>query len=186
MTHPNSISRLNWRLILIHVIATWFFIQSFFILSFLHDVKGIEVFTDKWQTESFDETRYKNVMYWMYTSPYVGLLVAFIISLSISIKRKWWWLNSLLVFILSYMLKRLDLDGWHYLKIIFLTPGQFFNHHSAWYYLANGLPMLMLGFVLFYSKWTNRFITPPLLVVDQQIIAPSGESVPQQRTSGED
>jgi hypothetical protein len=167
MTRPINISRINWRLILIHFIATWFFIQSFFILSFLHDLKAYEVFTDKWRKEYFDEARFMNVINWMYTSPYIGLLVAFAISLTISIKRKWLWLNSLLVFILSYLLKRFGLDGWKFLKMIFLTPGQYFNHHSAWYYLANGLPMLILGFVLFYSKWTNHFISNSSFKIDE-------------------
>jgi hypothetical protein len=56
------------------------------------------------------------------------------------------------------LFKRFDLDGWDYLKMIFLTPGQYFDHHSAWYYLANGLPMLTIGVLLFFSKLTNRFI----------------------------
>ena len=163
MTNPNFISRLNWRQILVHFIATWFFIQSFFILSFLHDLKGYEVFTQKWKTESFDESRFISVIDWMYNSPYVGLLVAFIISLSISIKKRWLWINSLFVFVLSYLLKRFDFDGWYYLKIIFLTPGQYFNHHSAWHYLANGLSMLTIGLLLFFSGLTNRFIDNKIL-----------------------
>lgn len=93
----------------------------------------------------------------MYYSPFAGLLIAIIISLSISIKRKWLWLNSLLVFILSYLIKSFDKDGWHFLKPVFLIPGQYFNDQSAGYYVANGLPMLIIGCVLFFSKKTNRF-----------------------------
>lgn len=58
MTEHNFISKLDWRLLLIHFIATWFFMQSFFILSFLHDLNGNEVFTDKWSKESFEEIRF--------------------------------------------------------------------------------------------------------------------------------
>jgi len=132
--------------------------QSFFILSFLHDLKGHEVFTEKGQTTSFDELRLVSLIDWMFYSPYIGLLVAFIISLSISIRKKWFWINSLLVFILGCLFKRLDFDGWNYLKNIFLAPGKFLDPHSAWYYLVNGLPMLLIGVLLFFSTWTNRFI----------------------------
>lgn len=151
-------SRLNWRQILIHFIATWFFIQSFFLLSSLHDLKGCEVFTQKWQSESFDRARLLSEINWLYTSPYVGLLVGFSISLFITIKKKWFWVNSAIVLVLSYFLKRFDFDGWHYLKFIFLTPGQYFDHHSALYYLSNGIPMLTIGLLLFFLKLTNRFI----------------------------
>ena len=151
-------SRLNWRLILIHFIATWFFIQSFFLLSSLHDLKGYEVFTHKWQSESYDSQRFSSEINWLYTPPYVGLLVAFSISLFITIKNKWFWLNSVIVLVLNYFLKRFGFDGWHYLKLIFLLPGQYLNPHSALYYLTNGIPMLTIGLLLFFSKLTNRFI----------------------------
>ncbi|MCU0333886.1 MAG: hypothetical protein MUF62_02420, partial [Chitinophagaceae bacterium] len=74
------------------------------------------------------------------------------------IKRKWFWLNSVLVFVISYLLKRFDLDGWHYLRQIFLAPGQYVDKHSLSHYLVNGLPMLTLGLLLFFSKFTNRFV----------------------------
>ncbi len=67
-------------------------------------------------------------------------------------------MNALLVLIISYVLKRLDVDGWNYLKYIFLKPGQYFGENSAVYYLANGLTMLTIALLLFFSKGTNRFI----------------------------
>lgn len=158
MKYPNLISRFNWRLMLIHFIAMWFFMYAFFILCRLHDLNAYEVFTKKWQQNSFDVKRYMSEIYWLYGSPYVGLLVAFIISLFISIKKKWFWLNSVIVFLIVYLLRRFDIDGWHYLKYIFLSPGDLFDQYSAGEYLVNGLPLLAIGLFLFFSKRINKFI----------------------------
>ncbi len=126
--------------------------QSFFILSFLQDL-SLGQFAQK-----FDESRLMSRIHWMFYSPHVGILVAFIISLTISIKKKRFWINSLLVFILSYLLRRFEYDGWDYLKIIFLAPGQYFDYHSAWYFLINGFTMLAIGLLMFFSTFTNSFI----------------------------
>jgi hypothetical protein len=158
MTSTNFISKLNWRQIVIHFVATWLFIRSFFMLARLHDLKDYEVLTKEWQTHSWDEARFVSVVNWLYTSSYVGLIVAFSISLAISIKRKWFWMNSVIILVLDYLFTRFTFDGWRFLKYIFLAPGYFFNLHTAIYYLSTGLPMLAIGLILFFSKYTNRLI----------------------------
>lgn len=177
MKKSNLISKVNWRQMLIHFLAMWFFIQSFFILSFLHDLRIDKIFTEEWKAESTDGTQITSALYWMYISPYVGLLVAFFISLSISIKRKWFWLNSVLVFILAFLLRRVQLDGWKYLKHIFLAPGQIFYHNPILYYLANVLPMFLIGFLLFFSRTTNKFIECSTLKIKGNNKLPNDGSV---------
>ena len=44
MTLHNFISRLNWRQILLHLIAFWFFIYAFETFAYLTDTKLIELF----------------------------------------------------------------------------------------------------------------------------------------------
>lgn len=39
----NFISKLNWRLILVHVLATYFFVYGIKLLSFFSDIKAIKV-----------------------------------------------------------------------------------------------------------------------------------------------
>ena len=87
----------------------------------------------------------------------IGLLVAFGISLTISLKRKWFWFNSFLVLVLVNILGRLDLLGWNYLKVIFLTPGESFRNIKL-EFLTNGLILLVLGLLAFFLKKTNKFI----------------------------
>ncbi len=152
------ISRINWRLILLHLIAAWFFIEAFKELSYLHDLKWREVFTQKWLRESYDKSRLIAAIDYPYYFASLGLLVAFIISLGISIKQHWFWVNSLIVFIIGYLLYRLGFLGWNFFKYIFLQQGKLFPFDSAAHYLADCLPMLALGLIIFFSGFTNRFI----------------------------
>jgi len=87
----------------------------------------------------------------------LGLLVAFIISLTICIKRKWFWVNSLIVFISAYTLSWFNLLGWAYLKNIFLSAGELFNNTTA-EVLTNSLLLLTLGLLFFFLPSVNKFI----------------------------
>ena len=91
------LKRLNYKLILLHFIATWIFIHSFYILSYLHDIEFTEfIMKNRNQVSDFDKIPFDTKRmsdFFMITgvSKFIGLLVAFIISLSISIYRKWFW-----------------------------------------------------------------------------------------------
>ena len=90
-----NLKRLNWKLILLHFVATWLFIHSFYILSYLHDIEFTEfIMKNKNETPVFEEIpfdtkRMSNFFMITGVSKFIGLLVAFIISLSISIYKKW-------------------------------------------------------------------------------------------------
>lgn len=94
---------------------------------------------------------------WTSLGNLIGLLVAFVISLAISINRKWFWFNSFLVLIVVYILGRFDLLGWNYLKKIFLTPGEIFRDIKL-EFLTNGLLLLILGLLTFFLARINKFI----------------------------
>ena len=165
MTLHKFIARLNWRQVAIHFIATWFFMFSFQTLAILHDTNIVDVVRQPGKdnlTKALNEnkiTTYDLTYFTVWTSlaNSIGLLVAFGISLTISIKRKWFWFNSFLVLVLINILGRFDLLGWNYLKKIFLTPGEIFRNIKM-EFLTNGLILLTLGLFTFFLARTNKFI----------------------------
>jgi hypothetical protein len=91
-------------------------------------------------------------------SGFIGLIIAYLISWRISLKRNWFWVNSVLVFLVAYYLKRLSLLGWSSLQVFFLAPGHLFSVNSVWSFLTNGLFMLTIGSLLLFLKPVIRFI----------------------------
>jgi hypothetical protein len=166
MAFSNFLSKLNWRLMVIHFVACWFFIYGFQQLAALHDIALTNAFTN---IKNVDDDKMLNVIkrfgasriateaLWINLSGPLGLLTGFIISLLVSLKHKWYWLNSVIVFVVMILLKRFKLLGWYYLKQIVLEPGYLFKSPTA-RFLANGLIMLAIGLSLFFMKWSIRFI----------------------------
>lgn len=165
MTLHNFIARLNWRQVAIHFIATWFFMYSFQTLAVLHNTNLVDLVRQTGKdnvTKALSENKI-SAPDWIYFTMWrdfaniTGLLIAFIISLTISFKRKWFWFNSILVIVFVYTLNWFDLLGWTYLKKLFLTPGEMFNNTTL-EFLTNGLFLLALGLLTFFLAKTNRFI----------------------------
>jgi hypothetical protein len=164
------ISKLNWRQILVHSVASCFFIQGFRILSFLHNPEFFDLIgspSDQDRIDFFEDpagTGYKVTYYilWTYGSRIIGLLVAFIVS--IAIKRNWFWVNSLIPIIILYLLMRMNLHEW-----IFVKPfSQYLNlrlHNVIIEILLNGLILLTIGLSLFTLKSLNKFIEYKRLVI---------------------
>ena len=165
MTTRNFISRLNWRQILIHFIATWFFVFAFQTLFYLNDIKLIDIIRQSGQenitkalnangTSTSDLLNFTRLIG---VGSTVGLLVAFIISLTISIKRHWFWVNSVIVLVATYFLNWFGLLGWTSLKQIFLTPGQIFAN-TILEFLVNAIFLLTLGLLMFFLRRPTEFI----------------------------
>jgi hypothetical protein len=166
----NFLSKLNWRLIVVHFAACWLFIYAFELFSYLHDVtfwttvlNHSRTWLENWKNWNFDASRLTLNLYWLYLSGFVGFLVAFSISLTISIRRHWHWINAIIVFVIICILGKFDLLGWPYLKSIFLAPGSPFSYSSLWYSLINGSVMLTIGLLLFFSRKSVRFVNPATL-----------------------
>ena len=165
MTLQNFISRLNGRQILVHVVASWFFIHASQILAFLYDTTLVDAVRGSSEQETVKILHDRgmtapelfNFVLWTSVSGLVGLFSAFIISLAISIKRHWFWFNAFFAFIATYVLYRFDLLGWTYLKQIFLYLGGIFNDSNA-ELLINGIVLLTIGLLIFFLKGTNQFI----------------------------
>ena len=71
--------------------------------------------------------------------------------------RKWFWLNSVLVLLITYTLFRLDFLLWDYLKVIFRFIGGFMPNIIL-DFLVDGLVMLFLGLLIFFVKKSTQLI----------------------------
>ena len=164
-TKPNFISRLNWRQILIHFVAFCFFIYAFQTLVFLYDTKIVDIIRQKGDQDidtalTNNGTDASDLVWFTFllsTSGLIGLLVAFIISLIVSLKRKWFWLNPLICLFITYFLYRFNFLGWTYLKKIFWMPGKIF-HSTTLEFLISGLILLAIGIFCLFLPKVHRFI----------------------------
>jgi hypothetical protein len=165
MTHQNFISKLNWRQILTHFLAFWFFIHAFDTLSYLYNTRLLDIVRHS-NSQDFKQNFIDNYVsaadltyfvFWTNISGFIGLIVAFVISVAISIKRNWFWLNSLIVLVVTYVLYRVDLLGWSYLKKFFWRFGQTFSDIKV-EFIVNGALLLMIGLLIFFLKRPNTFI----------------------------
>ncbi|HVV56660.1 MAG TPA: hypothetical protein VHC47_15100 [Mucilaginibacter sp.] len=86
-----------------------------------------------------------------------GILICFIISLVLSIKNKWLWLNSLIVLIAEFGSFCIDRFYWSSVKSFFMFPGIPFK--SDWgFNFTGGMFMIAIGMTLFFWKRIIRFI----------------------------
>ena len=161
----NFISKLNWRQVVIHAIVFWFFMYAFYTLSHLYNTKYIEIIRysteqDAIKTFTDNGTMVDAMIFfsiWTSIAGFVGLLIAFFISLAVSIKRHWFWVNSLIAFIIMYLLYRLNVLGWEYMKGLFWFIGKMFNNVIL-EFLINGIILLIVGLLFFFSKKPGKFI----------------------------
>lgn len=159
----NFLARINWRQIAVHTIAIWFVIYAFQTLFYLFHLKIIDAFNSsggntKEVLEKHGVTTADLSLFlvWKNFSGPIGLLFAFFLSLFISIRRKWFWVNSILSFVLAILLFRANL--WDYTRHLFYYPGRLFSN-SIIKILTNGTLLLAIGLLLFFSKPITRFIS---------------------------
>ena len=157
--------RLNFRLILIHFIATWFFMFAFQTLFSLHETRLIIFYRQVDRTRIIYEyaklgitpSDIVNFIFWTNVGKTVGLLIAFIISLTISIKNKWFWMNSLIILILAYGLAWTEYLGLNFLQNIYYLKALTFIHISLLLIIL-GFIFAFLGVITFFHRKANRFI----------------------------
>jgi hypothetical protein len=150
-------SNLNPRLIVIHLVGFWFFAFAFFTLGFLHDYNFLHLSSEHMLLLN-DKPRFVFDMEFIRQAGNFGMLAAYIISWAISTKRNWHWVNSVFVFMVAFILYNLGYFGWNILHGVFQTPGKLFPSTSIWAYLTNGVIMLAIGTLIFFSKRLVRYI----------------------------
>jgi hypothetical protein len=165
MPAPQFISRLNWRLIVVHLAACWLFINAFWMFSYLHDPEliafvrdhrppvGVDHKHNDAYLKEFDRFGSGRITYTLIWAAYGEMAALFLV-----IKKHWYWLNSLIVFAAFILFGLLKVEIWRYVGSVFSTPGRLFKAESIGYLLVNGLVMLGLGVLLFFSNKIIAFI----------------------------
>ena len=152
----SSGSKINVRLMVIHFIAFWLFVYGFQTLAFLHDFNFLILLPVEARINDVPRTNLD--MKIVAQAALIGAIVAYIISWRISLKRNWFWVNSVFIFVLIYVLKLYDVLGWPQLQKVFLLPGSIFRLNTRTYYVTNGAVMLAIGIFLLFSGKVKRFI----------------------------
>jgi MFS family permease len=166
MTLKTFTLKFSWRLVVMHLLACWFFIHAFNTASYAFFPKIVEAArqssdadTRKFLNDNLVQTfNMGHFIFWTGVSGFIGMLIAFIISLIITKKHSWYWGNSLIVFIVAYILYRFGLFGWGYFKLIFWSPGEKLIHSISLEFIINSIILLGIGLFIFFSKYSNRFI----------------------------
>ncbi|HVW14544.1 MAG TPA: hypothetical protein VHB54_11990 [Mucilaginibacter sp.] len=160
---------------LLHLIAYWFLFQSFdyfgvcydyhFRIDFInhHSFSG-HITDDEFRKINVDELRRvlnDNVI--SNTIPVVSLLITLGLSLTISIRKKWYWVNAIFVFVVAFSLLvlwrllKIKIGPWTYMRYIFRMPGYFFRG-TMWYFITDGSVLLFIGLILIFWKRIVVFI----------------------------
>lgn len=167
MTLKTFISKLNWRQVIVHLLACYFLMYAFQTLSYLYDIRLVEIsrhYDQSTLTQELDKRKIDHDYYADYLGYYpfmmglIGLLVAFVISIVIAIKRRWLWLNSFIAFVITYFLYRLNIPPWKIVAPIFRYPGQIITGSVKLEFIINGIIPLAIGMLIFLSKYSKRFI----------------------------
>jgi len=149
-----------------HFMGMCFFVYAFQMLVYLIDIKLVETIRNS-TAENIDSnirdngrtiTDLFNFTSWVGVSGFIGLLLAFLISLGLSIKNKWGWFTSVITFFLTFALYKLSLLGSAYITSFFLT-GSLFLENIFLEYALWGTLFLSLGALFFFSRLSNRFIS---------------------------
>jgi hypothetical protein len=148
----------------IHPLACWLFMNAFKQLGFLHDYKFIEGFIlhdynklGHGHFKGLDMNRIMADIHYDTQIAFAGLLIGFGISVMLSWRYKWYWVNSVTVLLITLVLSASNRFHWHYVNLILNAPGRIFKPYWA-FWLTNGLVMLTMGLLLFFLKPIIRFI----------------------------
>ena len=157
MLFKNFILKFNWRFCLIHFLAIYCIMYAFNTFASIAYTDLVTAYFSKGKEDITSLQDLSNFLITIDIATFVGLLIAFIISLVMATRKKIWWSNSLLIFIIAFSLHRFDFFGWQYVKYIFIYILGWIDN-LALYYTICGTLLLSLALLLMFSKTTNRFI----------------------------
>ena len=166
MKFPNFIFKINWRIIILHIVATIFIILSAKQFALLNDIEIIKL-VDKYgaenaikqlKKESDFSIRIVYFLLWNNMSILIGLLIAFILSFIIIIRNKMFWLNSLIIFVTELLFIRLGLFKNQIINTLFYSFGDMFPNFGILYKsIINGTILLIFALFIFFNRWINNF-----------------------------
>jgi hypothetical protein len=163
--------------LVIHSIAFLFFMYGFQILAFLHDYAFLYYahmkVVDLPHRLDFDMTIIEQ-------SGNIGLIVAFILSYIISARNGWNWVNSVVVFLLTFLIENLIFLKWASFHDIYLSPGGLFHVYSKGGHFVLGFILVGIGVLLIFSKRATRYISHDTLK-DRNLAAASKKAAKKGR-----
>lgn len=164
------IKKISWKIILVHLTASFFFILSAKYFSVLFDVRLFNLIDEYGVSEAIEyisengdsseaSYRFGNIAFHEAISRFIGLIVAFFMSFWITIKKKGFWLNSVIVLLLSYILNGSEILNNVIVDFIPFSIGKLFAHFGLVFKLIfTGLVFLFLGFFVFWNRRLNLFV----------------------------
>ncbi|MDB5131731.1 MAG: hypothetical protein JWR02_1480 [Mucilaginibacter sp.] len=153
----NFLSNLNPRQLVVYFIANWLFIYAFHTLANLYDHSFL--FGDyALQNRAFFTARFNTDVLIIDECGVAGLIVAYLIEWKISSKQKWFWANSVVVFVVMFLLYNYHLLGWSRLKPIAFAPGLVFGPGSIAALITDFIVMAAIGCFLLLHKSVINYI----------------------------
>jgi hypothetical protein len=150
------LSNLNARLLAIHFIAFWLVMYAFQEAAFLRDYKFMYLDHVGRINAPF---RFDADMALVEQAGNIGLILAFILSWVISVRKNWHWINSVIVFVATFAIENWGLLHWKKFHDIYLSPGGLFKAYSVWAHVLVAVLLLAAAGLLIYSKPIVRFIS---------------------------
>jgi len=151
-------SNFNYRLIIIHLVAFWFFYFGGETLGFLHD--SVFLRPDLYPIAKFAYPgREAYDFNFIQQMGNFSILAGYIIAWFIARKAGWHWINDAIAFVIAIVLGNIQWFGWSHLSKIAMLPSGLFDPHSKGYYLAPALVMLAIGLLIMFSKPIIRYIS---------------------------
>jgi hypothetical protein len=149
-------SILNTRLLVIHFIAFLLIMYGAQMFGFIFDYKFL--FLDHTNRINYP-SRMDSDMAIVEQVGNFGLILSFILSWVISSRKNWHWINSIIVFVLTFAIENWVLLRWTKFHNIYLSPGGLFHVFSKWGHIAEGTILLVVGLSLLFLKAITRFIS---------------------------
>jgi hypothetical protein len=179
MKNGNFFTKFNWRLLLLHFAATFFLMLGARELARVYDIDlfatiakyGTDVSAfishlHPYKDYTVGERIYLLIV-WISVSGLVAALVAFVVSLTISIKNKISWLNSLLLLAIAIIINRNPIINSIPVKTIVGSIEWIFHPLGIrGVFIATGMIFIFISTFLFFSPSVKKIILRSQLVTD--------------------
>jgi hypothetical protein len=142
---------------IIHFIAFLFFVFAFQTLAYLRDFNFIFL-TYQNIGLVISPQRFYADMEFIAQIGNIGLLAGYVISWIVCSKRSWHWANSVIIFVLLFVLKNFVFTHWAYYANVVIRPGGPFKIYSLWGHIVLGIVLLGIGLELLVSKKVISYI----------------------------
>jgi hypothetical protein len=167
--------KFNWRLIVLHIVVTFLLVLSTEQLSRLTAINLVNL-VDKYGNHSaqhinaFTEFSHQLSQFYIWRAILMlsSFILVFILSMIISVRNKFSFLNALIVLIISFLAFRYGIFFNYFTRLVFLFPGSLIAELSLLMsFIVNGVYLFALSLFLLYS----RFIKQHWVLRQQQKIA---------------